>query len=144
MSDHLFQTTVDIEAPPDRVFAVVADVERWPEWTASVTKIVRLSKGPLGVGSRLRIHQPKLPPAYWRVVAVDSGRGFTSVSGAPGMRVTAVHSVEPRAAGSRVTLSIRYSGMFAAALVWLTRDVNDRYLALEANGLKSRCERHAV
>src|SRR5262245_23986051 len=122
--EYVFSTTVDINAPLDRVFAVMADVERWPEWTPSVTKIVRLDKGPLLPGSRMRIHQPKLLPAYWRVVAIDPQRGFTSVSGAPGMRVTAVHAIEPRPNGSRVTLSIRYSGILAQVLLWLTRDVN--------------------
>jgi uncharacterized membrane protein len=144
MSDHVFNTTVDIDAPPERVFAVMADVERWPEWTPSVKKIVLLDKGPIRVGSRLRIHQPKLPPAYWRVITIDPERGFASVSGAPGMRVTAVHAIEPRNGGSRAMLSIRYSGVLAPVLVWLTRKVNDRYLVLEANGLKSRCERHVV
>ena len=34
-----FSVTVDIPAPPDRVWAVIADVERWPEWTPTVTRI---------------------------------------------------------------------------------------------------------
>ena len=37
-------------------------------------------------------------------------------------------------------LSIRYSGMFGDLLAYATRDLNNRYLALEANGLKQRSE----
>ena len=56
------------------------------------------------------------------------------------MRVTAKHSAEPRAGGSRATLSIRYEGFLGSLFAWLTRDVNQRYIGLEAKGLKSRSE----
>ena len=39
-----------------------------------------------------------------------------------------------------MTLSIRYEGLFAKLLAWMTKDINERYLAMEANGLKARCE----
>jgi hypothetical protein len=136
-----FSTTVDINAAPAAVLAVMSDVERWPEWTASVTSITRLDSGPFVVGSRARIRQPKLPPALWTVSAMDAGRSFTWISKGPGILVTAHHSVEPREGGSRVTLSIRYEGLFAKLLAWMTKDINERYLAMEAKGLKTRCDK---
>lgn len=108
-----FSITVEIPAPPQLVWSVMADVERWPEWTASVSRVKRLSLGPLQVGSRMRIHQPKLPPALWRVIAINPDAGFTGISIAPGIRVTARHTLEPIATGTRVTLSIRYDGLTA-------------------------------
>lgn len=136
-----FSRTVDIAAPPGDVFAVMSEVERWSEWTASVTSITRLDSGPFVVGSRARIRQPKLPPALWTVSAIVPGRSFTWISKGPGLLVTAHHSIEPLDAGSRVTLSIRYEGLFATLLAWMTKDINERYLDMEANGLKARCER---
>jgi uncharacterized membrane protein len=133
-----FSITVDIPAPASIVWEVMSDVERWPEWTASIARVKRLSPGPLQPGSRFRVHQPKLPPAFWRVTELNSGSDFTWVSVAPGLRVTAQHAVEPAGAGCRATLSIRYERIFAS---WLTRWVgklNDDYLALEAAGLKAR------
>ena len=133
-----FQITVDIAAPADRVWAVMADVERWPEWTPSVTRIQRLDPGPLGVGSRARIRQPGLPPATWKVSELVEGRSFTWVTRSPGVRVTAKHGLEPMAGGTRATLSLRFSGLLGALVARVTRRINERYLALEAKGLSER------
>ena len=139
MTQTEFSITVEIPAPPQLVWSVMADVERWPEWTASVSRVKRLSPGPLQIGSRMRIHQPKLPPALWRVIAINPDAGFTGISVAPGIRVTARHTVEPIATGTRVTLSIRYDGLLRRLLARWTGDLNERYLALESNGLKAHC-----
>jgi uncharacterized membrane protein len=135
-----FNVAVEIEAPPDRVWAVMIDVERWPEWTPTVTSIQRLDSGPFAVGSRVMIRQPKLPPATWRLVELDAGRNFTWIAASPGVRVTARHGVEPAGRLSRVTLSIQFSGPLGALVAWMTSGLNDRYLALEAAGLKARSE----
>jgi hypothetical protein len=140
MTQKLFSTTVEISAPPSRVSSVLNDVERWPEWTPSVSRVVTLSSGPLHVGSRVRVHQPKLPPAWWRVTEL-SPAGFTWVSVAPGVRVTARHTVTAIPSGSSVTLSICFEGPFGGLLARWTRNLNERYLAMEANGLKVRCTR---
>jgi uncharacterized membrane protein len=136
-----FRIDVEIQAAPEVVWAVMRDVERWPEWTPTVTSIRLLDRGPLTVGSRAIIRQPKLPPAKWRVTELDDpGSSFTWVSKAPGVRVIARHWVEACRAGSRVTLSLRFEGILAGLFARLTRELNDRYLALEAKGLKQRCE----
>lgn len=139
MTQTEFSQSVEIPVPPALVWTVMADFERWPEWTASVSRVKRLSPGPLGVGSRVRIHQPKLPPARWRVTELNPGFGFTSVSVAPGVRVTARHWITPADDGCRVTLSMHYDGLLGALVARWVGELNDRYLTLEANGLKARC-----
>lgn len=134
-----FEHTVEITAPLPLVWSVMVEVERWPEWTASVSRVVRLSSGPLKVGSRVRIHQPKLPRAFWRVTEIIPDSSFTWISLAPGVRVTARHEVEVIAGGVRVTLSIRYEGLLGSMLARYVGDLNQHYLALEANGLRARC-----
>ena len=136
----LFSTSIEIAAPAGHIWKIMADVEQWHLWTPSVRKIRRLGKGPFAVGSKLVIHQPKFPPALWRVTALEPGRGFTSVSYGPGIVVTARHIIDPQSEGSRVTLSITYSGLFAPIFSRLTAKITERYLGFEAAGLKKRSE----
>jgi uncharacterized membrane protein len=136
-----FSIEVEIQAPPELVWAVMRDVERWPEWTQTVTSIKLLDRGPLTVGSRAIIRQPKLPPAKWRVTELDEPRrSFAWASWGPGVRVIARHWVEACGQGSRATLSLRFSGILAGLFGYVTRGLNDRYLAIEAKGLKKRSE----
>jgi hypothetical protein len=143
-----FQISVEIAAPADVVWSVMSDVERWHEWTPSVRGIRLLDAAPIRVGSRAMIRQPKLPPAMWQVVSLEPGRGFVWKSGLPGMWVYAHHSVEPIASGSegsggvttRATLRLHFAGFVSRLLGHLTRHINDRYLAMEAAGLKQRSE----
>ena len=136
-----FHIDVEIRASPEVVWAVIRDVERWPEWTPTVTSVRLLDGGPLNVGSRAVIRQPGLPPAKWRVTELDdAGMTLTAVSSAPGICVIAHHGVKYSGAGSRATLSVRFSGVLAGVLARITRDLNHRYLALEAKGLKKRTE----
>ena len=136
----IYEQSVDIEASPAVVWAVMKDVERWPEWTPGVTSVRPLGGGSLDVGRRVVIRQPRLPPAMWRVTEVEEGRGFTWVSRAPGLRVVGRHWIEPTESGSRATLSIDYRGALGGVLARLTDTLNRRYLAMEAEGLKRRSE----
>lgn len=148
MAPARFSISVDIQAPIDRVFEVMADTGRWHEWTPSVTSIKRLDEGDFVVGSKAVIRQPKFPPALWTITAIEPGRSFTWENRAPGIRVIAHHSAEAIASGSLVTLSLRYEGFLAPLLGWLTGNITNRYLAMEASGLKARSEnpfyRHAA
>jgi uncharacterized protein YndB with AHSA1/START domain len=134
------RTHVEINAPAERVWRIMFDVERWHEWTPSIRSITLLDPGPLAPGTRARIRQPKFPPVVWRVTEVDPGRSFSWESRSPGMTVTGRHSVEPAGAGSRATLELQYEGLFGGLFAALTRNISERYVGLEAAGLKRRSE----
>ncbi|WP_404383563.1 SRPBCC family protein [Knoellia locipacati] len=137
-------TEVDIDASPERVWAVMSDVERWPEWTETVTAVTRLDADSLGLGSRVRVEQPRLPPTEYVVTEFNPGEGFTWVATGPGVRTTARHRIEPVAgSGSRVRvrLSVEQSGPVGTVMGRLFfKRLTDRYLATEAAGLKARSE----
>jgi len=135
-----FRISIDIAAPPERVWQVMSDVDRWHEWTRSVTSITRKDHGAFVVGSRAVIRQPKFPPALWKVTAIGPGPTFEWTNRAPGVRVVARHGVEPIATGARAALSLEYHGLFAGFLARMTKGITERYLALEAKGLKARSE----
>ena len=139
-----FSISIDINASTEGVWQVMSDVERWHEWTASITSVKRLDRGPFTVGSRAKVVQPKFPPAVWKVTAMEPGKSFTWVNRIPFLlHVSARHWVEPALKGSRASLSLDMRGILGGLLGRLTRDITERYLALEAAGLKARSENPA-
>ena len=76
----------------------------------------------------------------WQVTKLEEGRGFEWVSASPGARVTGYHWIEPQGSDSRASLGVVFSGPIARLVGWLTRSLTERYLQLEADGLKARSE----
>ncbi|HYJ28635.1 MAG TPA: SRPBCC family protein [Nocardioides sp.] len=132
--------TVTIAAPPERVWSVVVDVDRWPERIPTVDAVERLDSGPLVVGSRTRLQQPRLPTAVWTVTELTQGSSFTWVSRSPGVTVTASHLVEPHPDGSRLTLAVDVSGPIAWMGWLMTRSLTRRYVETEAASMKRAAE----
>jgi uncharacterized membrane protein len=119
---------MDVAAPAQLLFEVYTDVERWPEWTASVTSVERLDQGPLSVGSRARIKQPRLPAAVWEVTEVVAGHSFTWMARGPGIITTGSHVVATPADGRpvRVTASLEQAGLLVPLLGFLTKQLTNR------------------
>jgi uncharacterized protein YndB with AHSA1/START domain len=134
-------TTIDIDAPPERVWEVLSDVEAWSEWTPTVTSVRRLDEGPLRTGSRAKIQQPRIPENEYVVTELEPGRSFTWVATGPGVLTTGRHDASPLpGGGTRVRLSVEQGGWLGSVMGRFYRGLTDRYLANEANGLKARCE----
>jgi hypothetical protein len=140
-----FRYVVEVQAPPSRVWSVLVEVEEWPKWTTSVTRVKRMDFGPLTLGSRTRIYQPRLSPAVWKVTSLDAAQHtFSWTARSIGVRVHALHQVEKLGTGSRVTVSLVYSGVFGRLAARLLRNLTRDYLEREGNGLKRYCEAAVV
>lgn len=137
----MIEVTIDIAAAPARVWATIVDVLRWPEWTPTVTAVRPLgAPGPLAVGDRFFVEQPKLRPAEWTVTAVEAGRSFVWAAQAGGVRTEAVHEVTPTEGGCRVRLTVTFGGPMGWLASWLAGSLTRAYVQQEAEGLKRRVE----
>ena len=136
-----FETTFDVDAPPSQVWFVTTDVERMPDWSTSMTKVVLHPSGPLAVGSTAQVTQPKLSTATWTVTEVVPGESWTWETRASGARTIATHTVAAREGGSTVTLSVRMEGATAAAVWLMAGKLVRNYVTAEAHGLKTEGER---
>lgn len=77
------EDSVEIDAPPRLVWDVFTDVERWPEWTASVTSLTGLDGPALAVGRRFAIKQPGMTKLVWQVTELIPGASWTWVQRSP-------------------------------------------------------------
>lgn len=134
------EITTTVAAPPEAVWALLADIEGWPSWTPTVTRVERLDEGPVVVGSRARITQPRQPTLEWVVTEWDEGRSFTWENRSPGVVGAGVHEVRPAAGGAEVLLAIRQRGPLAGITGLLFGRRVRRYVQTEADGLKAAAE----
>jgi uncharacterized protein YndB with AHSA1/START domain len=135
------RVSLEVAASPDRVWEVLVDVERWPEWTESVTSVRPLDDGPLALGSRVEVAQPRIPTGTYTVTSLEPGRAFTWEQRQPGSTVSAHHTCAPLPdGGTRVELAVVMSGAVGGVVGRLYRGLTGRYLAMEAAGLKARAE----
>ncbi len=135
-----WQRTIEIDAKPDRVWEIMSDVEKWPEWTPSVISVER-TNGAMGPGASAVVHPRGTPKSTWRVTEWRPGRSFTWETKVRGARTIGGHVVEPIGEDrSRVTLSIEVQGFVAAlARPFLNKGIEEN-LEAESEGLKRRSE----
>lgn len=76
----------------------------------------------------------------WTVTEWNEGGNFTWVSRNPGVLVTAEHSIYPVSNGSVVVLIVSFEGFLSALVGGIAAKLTNQYIALEAAGLKRRCE----
>lgn len=135
-----FRTSIEIDAPMEQAWNVLADLERWPEWTASVASVEVLDPGPPAVGTRARVCQPKLRPVVWTITEWHPPHRFVWVASSIGLRMTAGHELTRRGTGSALLLTLTFAGPLAAVAALAGGKLARQYMDLEANGLKARSE----
>ncbi len=137
------RAAITIDAPVDVVWSVFTDVERWPTWASSFTK-VELIDGPMRLGAKARIRQPWLPMVVWEVTSWEPGRSWTWAATSPGVRTEASHVLTRVGDRTRAEQSIIWSGPLGWVAALVSRPLTRRYLAIEAAGLKLQSERAAA
>jgi carbon monoxide dehydrogenase subunit G len=114
-----FGSTVEIKAPAKKIWAVFGNPEEWHQWVPSIKKIERVSKGPLAVGSQVRVIARsgitfKLLMTYTEYIP---GRCIFMQGEILGTKLIRFYTLEPVEQKTRVTAGGEVSGLLA----WLVR-----------------------
>ena len=136
--EHRLSTAV--AAPPEQIWPLFMDLERWPELTESITSLRRLDTGPLHIGSEAVIKQPRLPRARWRVTELDPGHSFTWETKVGAVTSVGGHIVTPQGQGSEIILTLSLHGPFARTADALIGRFSQRNLTLELDGFRRAAE----
>jgi carbon monoxide dehydrogenase subunit G len=115
-----FASSIDIDAPPEKVWMLIDKLEQWPQWMPSIKKIERVSKGPLALGSQLSV-TAKVSGITIRLMMTITEfipeRSVVMKGKALGTRLTRFYNLEPLNAKTRATVGGEVSGVLA----WLAR-----------------------
>lgn len=106
--------SVDIEAPPERVWDVLEDVRRLPEYSESTDEVRDAPERLTAVGQEYvqvgRVLGVKLT-SRWRVTALEPGRLLSNEGSlGPGVRYTLTQRLEPLSENrTRLWIDIEYT-----------------------------------
>lgn len=132
---------MDVAAEPATVWRTWVDVVGWPTWTPTVSSVERLDDTEFGVGSRVRITQPRMAPAVWEVVDCEPDLSFVWACRVAGTRLVAGHWARPAGEGRcTVELTLDHTGGLAPLLDLFVGGRIRRYVDTEAVGVKRHCE----
>lgn len=116
------QNIVDIAAPPDKVWSLLIDCVKWPQWYKHCTDVSILRGGLLlGVNSKFRFKtlnlyfEPEIRTFEPSRMLVWSAKGPLGGSGAHAWYI------EPTPGGCRVVTEETQRGILSALLGWYTR-----------------------
>lgn len=136
-----FEKSIEIDAPQERVWEVLSDLEAWPQRIETVETVELLTPAPITAGSRVRLKQPKLPEGTWDVTVWDAPSFFEWTQKTSGITSVAGHRVDPLGPGrARLTLTLEMRGLLIPIIGLFYRDLTNRYMTLEAEGMKRAAE----
>ena len=136
-----FEKSIEIDAPQQRGWDVLSDVEAWPQVIETVDTVELLTPAPITKGSRLRVKQPKLPEGEWDVTVWDAPSYFEWTQKMRGATSVAGHRVEALEDNrARLTLTLDMRGLMISIIGRFYKDLTDRYITLECEGMKRAAE----
>lgn len=134
-----FESSIDINAPAEKVWALVDKLEEWPQWMPSIKKIERLSKEPLTVGSKFSVTAKVSRLTVKLLMTITKfvpERTVVLQGKALGTKLTRFYILEPVNGKTKVTIGGDVSG----ALAWLARRGGQAVSAEIAQAVKNRVE----
>jgi uncharacterized membrane protein len=136
-----FEKFIDINAPQQRVWDLLSDLEAWPRRIDTVETVELLTPAPMTKGSQVRLKQPKLPEGVWDVTVWDAPSYFEWTQKTSGITSLAGHRVETLDEGrSRLTLTLEMRGLLIPVFGRLYKGLTNDYMTREAEGMKQAAE----
>ena len=136
-----FEKSVEIDAPQQRVWDVLSDLEAWPQRIETVDVVEVLTPPPISKGSRVRLKQPKLPEGTWDVTSWDAPSYFEWTQRTGGTTSVAGHRVAALGGSrARLTLTLDMRGFLVPIIALFYKRLTNRYMNLEAEGIKRAAE----
>ena len=136
-----FEQSIEIDARQQRVWDVLSDLEGWPQRIETVDAVELLTPGPVAIGTRVRLKQPKLPEGVWEVTVWDAPSFFEFRQQSGGLTDVAGHRVEALEDGrSRLTLTLDMRGLLVPVVALFWKGLTNRYMTIEAQGIKTAAE----
>jgi len=115
-----FSSSVEINAPVEKVWSLIDKLEEWPQWMQSIKKIERVSEGPLTVGSQLHVTARVSRLTVKLLMTITEfvpERSVVMQGKALGTNLTRFYFLEPVNGKTKVTIGGEVSGLLA----WLAR-----------------------
>jgi uncharacterized membrane protein len=136
-----FEKTIEIDAPQQRVWDVLSDLEAWPRRIETVDVVELLTPSPITKGSQVHLKQPKLPEGTWDITVWDAPSYFEWTQKTGGITSVAGHRVEALGEGrARLTLTLDMRGFLIPVIALFYKGLTNRYMNLEAEGMKRAAE----
>lgn len=136
------EASAEIAAPPDEVFAFLADPANLPTWQTGIISAERTSPDPIGIGSTARVVREiggQRLAVDVAVTAYDAGRHLVLSSALSGIGVEATLDLAPRndATDLRFAMTIKAQNIFMAPIEGMVadgaqRDLEDSVKRLQA------------
>lgn len=127
-----------INASPERIFALYADVEKWREWDSSVA--ASSISGPFCAGTAGTLQPRKGVKAKILLTAVEDGRSFTVQSTLPLCTMTFEHELTPVQNATRVVHRVTFDGPLSFFFRWVIGNQLRKELPRMLLGLKHAAE----
>jgi len=134
-----FESSIEINAPVKKVWALIDKLEEWPQWMPSIKKIERVSKGPLAVGSQLSVmaRVSGLPVKLFMTIREFVPERTVVMQGKTlGTNLTRLYNMGPVNGKTKVTIGGEVSG----ALAWLACRGGKKVSAEIAEAVKKKVE----
>jgi carbon monoxide dehydrogenase subunit G len=136
------EASAEIAAPPDEVFAFLADPANLPTWQTGIVSAERTSPDPIGIGSTARVVRElggQRLAVDVTVTVYDAGRHLVLSSALSGIGVEATLDLAPRndATDLRFAMTIKAQNIFMAPIEGMVadgaqRDLEDSLKRLQA------------